>query len=77
MARELFCRYEGCGFAFTSVAGMLPLVCPKCQKSAKWSTAPRADGSGEPSTPFVLSYNDRRMLHTLRIDPEEEEEDGA
>ena len=77
MARELFCRYEGCGFSFTSVAGMLPLVCPKCQKSAKWSTAPRAEeSSAEPSTPFVLSYMDKRLLHQIKIDPEEED-DGA
>lgn len=57
----LYCRHCQTGFA---AIGKIPSTCPKCQKSAEWTT------SLEPRVPFVLHYNDRILLKALRIGAE-------
>lgn len=68
--RLLYCRHVGCDGTDLSVAGMLPPTCPVCKQPAKWSlTPPRAPD--DPLLDYVLTHNDRRWLHQLRIDPED------
>lgn len=71
MARELFCRYENCGYSFVCTAGMLPLICKGCGRSAKWNTEPVAPRTGEPRVPYLINLNDRRFLRGLHIKADE------
>jgi hypothetical protein len=72
----LFCRHSNCGKPFESMAGDQPGICPFCRRDAWWSTTP-GDGRNpgkprrvKPTVAFALSFNDKRFLKSLRIDPE-------
>jgi hypothetical protein len=74
--QTLFCRHPNCGKPFESAAGDQPDVCPACRQGGLWSTSP-GDGWDAtkpvcvaPQVKFELSFNDRRFLKSLRIDPE-------
>jgi hypothetical protein len=67
MPRELFCRYDDCRVSVVSCAGIIPVVCPGCHRSSRWSTTPRMSDHGEPMVPYEITVNDRRFLKSLRI----------
>lgn len=71
MARELFCRYDHCGYSCWVTAGMLPLICKGCKRSAKWNTEPVAPRTSEPRVPYLISLNDKRFLRSLHIKADE------
>ena len=70
MARELYCRYEQCGFSFGATAGMLPVVCPSCKRTAKWATAPVVARTDAPRVAYALTFNDKRFLRSIHITQE-------
>lgn len=70
MAKELHCRYEGCGHVEVRKGGMLPLVCPGCGLTAKWSSEAVTENTVVPRPSYKLTLNDRRFLRGLKIDPE-------
>lgn len=62
--KSVYCR--PCSGWYVWVGGPKP-VCPFCHKPAQ-----------DPTVPYVLTYNDRAFLRTLRIQPDPEpEDDGA
>lgn len=72
MARTVYCRYDGCEGFQDVLAGVLPSVCDKCGRSARWATDPsvlkeRRKHAKQPRVPFDLNVMDRRMLRSLRI----------
>lgn len=61
MARILYCRHCQTGYA---CVGKVPADCPKCGLPAHWTDAL------QPRVEYVLTWNDRRFLQMLHIDPE-------
>lgn len=76
--RRLWCRYKACGAPFDSVAGDLPQTCPACggdgNGEALWTTEEPAPDP-EPKHGWVLSFMDKRFLHSLRIAVDEPQHD--
>ncbi|HEX8030332.1 MAG TPA: hypothetical protein VF491_17780 [Vicinamibacterales bacterium] len=64
MAVILYCRMCNGGYGST---GDIPAICPLCNRETKWGTSPRGH---EPVPWWVPNENDRRLLRSLRIDPE-------
>ena len=62
MGRVLLCRRCGHWYQVTMI---IPDICPNCESSASWTTDP------DPEKPYRLSENDRMLLKSLRIDPED------
>lgn len=62
MASTLYCSLCQVGFAVT---GIIPIICPSCQRETKWMTDLRP-------WPFPLSVMDRKFLKSIKISPESE-----
>lgn len=58
MAVVLYCGFDDCKMGY-AVNGVIPLVCPICERETKWIVAP-----------FAMTVLDRRFLKSLRIDPD-------
>ena len=57
----VYCSWDDCQIGY-AVSGQLPKTCPKCDRDTRWTTTP----------PYKLTVNDKRFLHSLRIDSEED-----
>lgn len=57
MAVVLYCGWDNCRVGY-AVDGMIPVVCPACERETKWVVAP-----------FAISLNDRKFLKSIKIDP--------
>lgn len=76
LGRTIYCRYGDCGEAYLSIAGYRPAVCPKCNRSAQWSTiAPfvAIHPYPDPTKPYDINLNDARFLRSIKVDPETHE----
>lgn len=62
MATVVYCRACKIGYA---LVGKLPSLCPSCGVPAHWVT------NLDPTWPFELSYNDKRLLRSLKIATDE------
>jgi len=75
VARTLWCR--DCGIGYASLAGDVPIQCPRCEASpARWSTVAPAESSGtiypaDPKRAYRLTDNDRRFLKSIRVSQDE------
>ena len=71
MAHVVWCRYGDCGDGFEVIAGHLAAICPSCRRPARWTTVPTSSASyPDPAPAYDLSYQDRRFLRQIKIDPE-------
>lgn len=64
MAREaiITCEHVGCEFVQRGLVGEeLPARCPLCKRSGRWRVEP---------VEIHFTYNDRKLLASLRIAPE-------
>ena len=68
---SLFCVL--CGEEFRSY-GTIPPSCPRCLQTTRWTTR---SGVEIPKVRWELNHNDRRLLHSMRIDAEEIPEIGT
>lgn len=67
--RLVYCRHDDCRIGFP-VARTRPRVCPGCERAADWTPDPPTTPSPHPAIAWALSIADRRLLRSLRIDPE-------
>lgn len=73
MAKELYCG--GCYRIITLSIGIpSPAFCEQCRSVNPWKAMPPPH---VPTRPWRLSLHDRAELRLNRIEPDDEEEDGA
>src|SRR5262249_44049356 len=68
-ATILYCSW--CASAYGSL-GEVPARCPSCDRVTHWSTEPLPPAADQPKVPYVLTWNDRRLLKSLRIQVDEQ-----
>lgn len=57
----LWCQFIDCGVGYAPASiGLLPLVCPMCQRETIWKT----------TRPWTLTHNDCSFLKRIGVDAE-------
>ncbi len=60
MGQLLYCKRADCQAAFQA-SGVVPRICPVCERETSWSTAPTT------SWPFPLTQDDQVFLRVNKI----------
>lgn len=60
----MWCRHQDCGRAYETEKEQVPSICPSCRRMGSWTIV-------APSARWELSYDDKRFLKSIRIDPED------